>query len=264
MDELDAMKERSKAVWAMGDYPEVARRFEGVAEALVAGCAIGPGMAVLDVAAGNGNVAVAAARAGASVTAADFTPELVAAGEARTAGMDVRWDVADAEDLPYDDDAFDVVLSVFGIIFAPRPEVAIAEAFRVVRPGGLVGICAWTPSGYNGRFTAAMASLLPASTGPSPDAWGDEATARARLAPHAEEIAVLRGVVPWEFASVGDARDWQERNFGAMQAVRAQVGEERYAEVRRRLDDLAGEYNVADDGSLRIEAEYLQVVAVAS
>src|SRR5688572_16100099 len=124
------MKERSKGVWALGDYPAVARRFEAVAEDVVAAAGIGPGDRVLDVAAGNGNVAVAAAQAGARVKASDFTPELVEAGRARTAalGLDVTWEVADAEDLPDDDASFDAVTSTFGLMFAPRPERAAAEA----------------------------------------------------------------------------------------------------------------------------------------
>src|SRR3954470_5513043 len=137
MDDLAQLKERMKDFWALGDYPEVAKRFMPAAEALVAACDIGVGDHVLDVAAGNGNVAVAAAGTGARVTATDFAPPLLELGRARTEaqGLDVRWEHADAEALPYPDGAFDATTSAFGLMFAPRPEVAVGEAFRVVRPG---------------------------------------------------------------------------------------------------------------------------------
>src|SRR3954453_9751484 len=130
MEELAERKERLKSVWALGNYAAVARRFEPAADAAVEACGLGPGERVLDLAAGNGNVAVAAARAGADVTASDFSPALVAAGRERTAalGLDVQWDEADFEALPYADATFDAAISTFGLMFAARPEVAAAEA----------------------------------------------------------------------------------------------------------------------------------------
>jgi SAM-dependent methyltransferase len=264
MDELVQMKERSKAVWALGDYPEVARRLEGVAGDLVAACAVREGQDVLDVAAGNGNVAIAAARAGGQVTASDFTPELVVAGRERSDAerLDIAWDVADAEDLPYADGCFDVVLSVFGLMFAPRPEVAIAEAFRVLRPDGVVGLCAWTPDGYSGRVSATVGRHLPAPAGvPRPVDWGDEAIVRERLAPHAPIVGCARGTVVWEFASPADGERWQQECFGVLVAAREALRADQYAHLLTDLRDLAALWNTATDGSVRIEAEYLRVVA---
>ena len=263
MNDFAKLKERMKDFWALGDYPEVARRFEGVAESLVGICDIGPGDRVLDVAAGNGNVAVAADRFGARVTASDFAPALVAAGRARTRalGLDVRWDEADVEDLPYPDGLFDAVTSTFGLMFAPRPDVAAAEAFRVVRPGGVVGLTAWTPDGFTGQVTSLLGEYLPFPMGTAhPIDWGIEATVRRRLAVHTRALQLTRGTVLWEFPSVSATLDWQERNFGALVAARRGLGR-RYSELRERLAGLIRDWNRADDGSVRVPAAYLLVVA---
>jgi SAM-dependent methyltransferase len=263
MDDLAQLKDRMKDFWALGDYAEVAKRFEPVAEALVTATGIGPGDRVLDVAAGNGNVAVAAAGMGARVTASDFAPALVAAGRDRTAalGLDVRWDEADVEALPYADETFDAVTSAFGLMFAPRPELAAAEAFRTVRPGGVVGLTAWTPDGFTGQVTTLMTEYLPVPMGTDqPIDWGIEATVRRRLAPHSDALAVTRGAITWEFASIDETMAWQETNFGALIAARRALGD-RYAELRGRFVELIAEWNRGEGGSVRLPATYLLVVA---
>ena len=263
-DDVARLKERMKDLWALGDYPEVAKRFMPVAEALVAACDIGAGDHVLDVAAGDGNVAIAAASIGARVTASDLTPPLVAAGQARTTalGLDVRWDEADAEALPYADGGFDAVTSAFGLMFAPRPEVAIAEAFRVTRPGGVVGLTAWTPDGFSGQITALMGEYLPVPMGTDrPIDWGIETTVRHRLAPHSKGLSVTRGSITWEFDSLEAAVTWQESSFGALIAARAALPAARYAELRERFIGLMAEWNRATDGTVRLPAAYLLVVA---
>lgn len=264
MDELAEMKERAKQVWALGDYPAVARRFEIAAEGLVAAAGIGAGQHVLDAAAGNGNVAMAAARAGARVTAADFTPSLVEAGRARTAaaGLDVTWDEADVEALPYADGTFDAVLSTFGLMFAPQPEVAVSEAFRVLQPGGVVGLTAWTPDGFTGQVTALMGEHLKFPLGAArPIDWGIEAIARGRLSVHAEQIDFARDAVEWEFDSLDDAMAWQEANFGALISARRALGEDEYRGLRERFVELMREWNRGTNGEVRLPAAYLRVVA---
>jgi SAM-dependent methyltransferase len=251
-----------KDFWALGDYPEVAKRFVPAAEALVTACDVGVGVRVLDVAAGDGNVAVAAAGTGARVTATDFAPSLVDAGRARTAalGLDVRWEEADAEALPFADGAFDVVTSAFGLMFAPRPEVAIAEAFRVTRPGGAVGLTAWTPDGFTGQVTALMGEYLPVPMGTDrPIDWGIETTVRRRLAPHSSGLDVTRGEIVWAFGSIEDTLRWQEENFGALVAARRLVGD-RYAELRERFADLIAQWNRGSDGAVVLPASYLRGV----
>jgi SAM-dependent methyltransferase len=263
MTDLTDLKQRMKDFWALGDYTEVAKRFEGVAETLAAACGIGPGDRVLDVAAGNGNVAVAAARTGARVSASDFAPGLVAAGRERTEalGLEVRWDEADAEDLPYPDGTFDVVTSAFGLMFAPRPEIAAGEAFRVARPGGVVGLTAWTPDGFTGQVTALMSEYLPVPMGTAhPIDWGIEATVRRRLAAHTGTLELSRGSVMWEFPSVAGTLAWQEANFGTLIAARRALGD-RYPELRERLLGLIRDWNRAGDGTVRVPAAYLLVIA---
>jgi SAM-dependent methyltransferase len=263
MDDVAQLKERMKAFWALGDYPEVAKRFVPVADALVAACDIGVGDHVLDVAAGDGNVAIAAAGTGARVTATDFAPKLLTLGRERTAalGLDVRWEEADAEALPYADGTFDATTSAFGLMFAPRPEVAIAEAFRVTRPGGVVGLTAWTPDGFTGQITALIGEYLPVPLGTDrPIDWGIETTVRKRLAPHCTGLQVTRGTITWEFASLDAAMAWQEANFGALIAARAALGD-RYPELRHRFYGLMAEWNRGTGGAVRLPAAYLLVVA---
>jgi SAM-dependent methyltransferase len=264
MTDLAQLKERMKDFWALGDYPEVAKRFVPAAQALVAACDVGVGDHVLDVAAGDGNVAVAAAGTGARVTATDFAPRLLELGRARTTalGLDVRWEEADAEALPYADATFDVTTSAFGLMFAPRPEVAIAEAFRVTRPGGVVGLTAWTPDGFTGQITALMGEYLPVPMGTDrPIDWGIETIVRRRLAPHSSGLRVTRGTITWEFPSLERAVAWQERSFGALVAARRLLDADRYAELRERFVGLMAEWNRAGDGSVRLPAAYLLVVA---
>jgi SAM-dependent methyltransferase len=252
-----------KDFWALGDYAEVAKRFVPAAEALVAACAVGVGDHVLDVAAGNGNVAVAAAGTGARVTATDFAPPLLAAGRARTEaqGLDVRWEEADAEALPYADGAFDAVTSAFGLMFAPRPDVAVAEAFRVTAPGGVVGLTAWTPDGFTGQITALMGEYLPVPMGTDrPIDWGIETTVRQRLAPHSSDLEISRGQIVWEFASIDQTLAWQEANFGALIAARRMLGD-RYGELRERFAGLIQDWNRGEDGRVLLPATYLLVVA---
>jgi SAM-dependent methyltransferase len=264
MNDLGARKERMKQFWVLGDYAEVAKRFVPVAERLVAACEIAVGDHVLDVAAGNGNVAVAAAGTGARVTATDFAPALLELGRARTAasGLDVRWEEADAEALPYADATFDATTSAFGLMFAPRPEVAIAEAFRVTRPGGVVGLTAWTPDGFTGQITTLMGEYLPVPMGTEqPIDWGIEATVRRRLAPHASGVRVTRGSITWVFDSLDGALAWQERNFGALVAARQMLPGDRFAELRARFVELMAEWNRGEGGAVRLPAAYLLVVA---
>src|SRR4051812_20311140 len=144
-------------------------------QALVDACAISAGQEVLDVAAGNGNLALLAAREGAAVVASDLTPAMVELGKARTAeeGYEVEWLVADVEELPFEDGRFDCCASVFGAMFAPRPDVAAAEMFRVVRPGNTVGLAAWTPDGFQGRVFAIGSRYVPGAPGvPDATQWG--------------------------------------------------------------------------------------------
>lgn len=173
----------ARAIWSSGYYPNVAARLEPVAVDLVEAAGVSAQDEMLDVAAGTGNVAVAAARAGARVTAADLTSSMIAMGRARTEaeGLRVGWIEADCQHLPFPDARFDVTLSAFGAIFAPDPEVAAREMLRVTRPGGVVGMAAWIRG--EDEYSRILARHLPSPPGHGPFEWGDEETARARFKP---------------------------------------------------------------------------------
>jgi len=264
--DLAGFKESQRKLWAAGDYAVTARRFEGVAADLVAACGLGPGQRALDVAAGTGNVALAIAASGASPEACDLTPELVAAGKARCDALgewEIPWDVADAEELPFADGRYDAVLSVFGLVFAPRPQVAIAEAFRVTRSGGTVAFTSWTPGSAAARFIEVGGKYFPAQDDPPPPPhlWGDEATARERLAPLAADVRFERGAVTWSWPSPDAARKEAEESNNFVAAARAMLPQERYMALLEDLDELMRSLNTATDGGLTYDAEYARIVA---
>lgn len=259
-------KDRQRKLWAGGDYAVVARHFEDVARGLVAASGLGPGQRALDVAAGTGNVALAIAASGASPEACDLTPELVAVGRERCDALgewEIPWEVADAEALPYADGRFDAVLSVFGLVFAPRPEVAIAEAFRVTRSGGTVAFAAWVPGSAAERFVDVGGKYFPQpdEPPPSPFLWGDEATARARLAPHAAAVGFEHGSVTWSWPSAAAAREETEESHPFAAAARDALSPERFRSYLDDLDALMRSLSTAADGGLRYDMEYVRVVA---
>src|SRR4051794_14419323 len=173
------LKARHRAMWASGDYPSMVEAFLlPLGPRLVEACGIGQGMSVLDVAAGTGNASIPAAERGARVTASDLTPDLLEAGRERAEAQHVtlEWAEADAENLPFDDDSFDVVMSSIGVMFAPHHEDAAGELARVCRPGGTIGLLCWTPEGMIGALFRAMGpSAPPPPPGAQPPPlWGSE------------------------------------------------------------------------------------------
>jgi ubiquinone/menaquinone biosynthesis C-methylase UbiE len=264
--DLAGFKDTQRRLWAAGDYSVTARRFEGVAAELVAASGVGPGQRALDVAAGTGNVALAIAASGASPEACDLTPELVAKGRERCDALgewEIPWCVADCEELPYSAGRFDAVLSVFGLVFAPRPEVAIAEAFRVACSRGTVAFTTWTPGSAAARFGEVASRYFPAPPDPppAPHLWGDEQVARERLAPYAAEVRYERASVTWSWPSPAAAREEAEESNNFAAAARATLPEDRYAALLDDLDDLMRSLNTATDGGLAYEAEYARIVA---
>jgi 2-polyprenyl-6-hydroxyphenyl methylase/3-demethylubiquinone-9 3-methyltransferase len=249
-------------MWALGDYEPIADMLLPAARDLVDACAISAGQEILDVGAGTGNLALLAAEEGASVTASDLTPEMVEKGRARTQadGVDVEWVVADAEDLPFDDDSFDCVASVFGAIFAPRPDVMIAELFRVVRPGGTVGLTAWGDFGVQAEVFRALDQFRPPSPFPLPSLWGDEKVVEERLAPHAARVQSERVSIAWEFDSFDEM--WQAfSNNGPLVALRQSIAPEQFDGIRQQMLEIVERNSQAGDGGLRADPEYLRIVA---
>ena len=258
-----ALKEGTKALWSLGDYSPIERLTAPASQALVDACAVSAGQEVLDVAAGTGNFALLAAAEGASVVASDLTPKLMERGRERAdaEGCDIEWVEADAEELPFEDARFDCTASVFGAMFAPRPERVAQELFRVTRPGNTVGMANWAPDGFSGRMFGLFNEFVPRPEGiPAPTDWGVEDVVRERFDGLAGSLEVERRTAPIEFESV-DAMITQLENNGPQVAMKQALGPEIYNEAMRRFRDLIAEFNQADDGTVSVESEYLLVVA---
>jgi ubiquinone/menaquinone biosynthesis C-methylase UbiE len=260
--DVSGFKQGQKAMWTAGDYPEVSRRIASVAELLVERVGAGPGLELLDVATGSGNVALAAAGAGASVTGLDLTPKLldVARARAASAGVEIKFLEGDAEELPFEPASFDRVTSCFGVMFAPRQRLAADELVRVARPGGVIGVTAWTPEGIVGSSFRASASYMPPMPPELKPAvmWGDEQHVRSLFADSGAEVTCERRAVTFskESAEAWIAED--ERLLGpAVMAKAALEPQGRYEDLRNELIELYRGFNEADDGSFRAKAEYL-------
>ena len=261
---VETLKQRARATWAAGDFDDVAQLIWSVGPELVERVGIEPGMRVLDVACGTGNATIPAAAAGGRTTGVDLTPELFEDGRrhAAEAGVEIDWVEGDAEDLPFDDGSFDRVLSTFGVMFAPRHEVAAAELARVCAPGGVIGVCSWTPTGFVGEMFKTMATRMP----PLPDfakpplLWGDEGHVRALLEPHGIEVECEPTTVIQPSESVEAAVQRMETKFGPWIMAKNALGDE-WPEVRAEMVDLFGRAaRPSDNGGVEVEAEYLRVV----
>jgi SAM-dependent methyltransferase len=256
------LKQRHRTMWASGHYDRVAREVIPVlGERIVAALGIAPGETVLDIAAGSGNATVPAARRGARVVAADLTPELLDVGRAEHPDVDVDWQVADAEALPFADASYDVVMSTVGIMFAPHHQAAADEMLRVLRPGGRFGLVNWTPEGFIGRLFATMRDYVPAPPAgvQPPPLWGNEEHVRALLGDRVEDLAFTRDHVEVDlFPGPGDFRTYFRDNYGPTLVAYSGLADqpERVAALDAALDALAAS---ADEGSGRMRWEYVVV-----
>ena len=227
-------------------------------------CAVSAGQEVLDVAAGNGNFALFAAREGASVVASDLSPRMVELGQRRSEaeGYDIEWVVGDAEELPFEDGRFDCAGSVFGAMFTPRPELTAAELFRVVRPGGTVGMANWVPGGVLHRqFEVTRKYAPPPPEGmPEPLDWGDDEILRQRFEGLAGRIEIERRSVPFRWGSPEEAWDFFDRAAPTQHALRAALSDEDYGRLREETIELFRGYT-GGDGALDVDSEYLLIVA---
>ena len=262
--ELESLKAKMKATWMSGDFDRVAQVYAPDAQAFVERLTLKPGERVLDVACGTGNLSFPAARAGADVVGIDIATNLVrtARERARAEGLHVYFDEGDAEQMPYGDGSFDLVMTMFGAMFAPRPEAAAAELLRVCRPGGRVAMANWTPSGFIGRMFKATAAHVPPPNVPSPLLWGDEAAVRARLRDGVEELHFTPRACSFRLPltpeqTVDFFREW----YGPTLRAFASLDEGGRAALRRDLTRLWSEHNLATDGTTHVESEYLEVVA---
>lgn len=263
--ELGALKARLKAMWMTGDFGEIAKHIEAGAEEFIGRLALGPGLRVLDVACGSGNLALPAARAGATVTGVDIATNLLEQARARAAseGLTIQFDEGDAESLPYADAAFDVVVSMFGAMFAPRPEVVAAELIRVCRPGGRIALANWTPQGFIGQMFKLTARYVPPPANmPSPVMWGDEETVRGRLRHGVADLQLTRRMCPFIYPvpPAGVVESFRTY-YGPTQRAFDALDAGGQAALRSDLERLWAEHNRATDNTTRGEGEYLEVIA---
>jgi ubiquinone/menaquinone biosynthesis C-methylase UbiE len=261
--DVGQIKQRQRLVWGQGDYSELSHMLEPAAIALCDACAVSAGQEVLDVAAGDGNFAVAAAREGAAVVASDLSPGMLERGRARSTelGLEIEWVEADAEELPFEDARFDCVGSVFGAMIAPRPDRVASELFRVVRPGGTVGMTAWTPE----SFASAMFDIGRKYVPPPPDMplakeWGIEEVVRSRFDGLAATIDCERRVVAWEADSL-EAFGERLEATPVQAAAKENMPREQYDAMQAEQLELTGRWSLAPNGRVRLEAEYLMSVA---
>ena len=261
--DFTAIKQRQHAIWGSGDYAIVGTTLQIVGEQLAEAVDLRAGEHVLDVAAGNGNATLAAARRFAHVTSTDYVPELLekGAGRARANGLDARFQEADAEALPFDDSAFDVALSTFGVMFAPDQASAARELTRVVRSGGRIGLASWTPEGFLGDLFRLIAAYVPPPPGlQSPMLWGTEPRIVELFGPDATAIHCERRRFNFRYQS---AAHWIEvfRNFyGPIYKVYAALDPDRQARLTADINALLERRNVGGTHSLVVPSEYLEVV----
>jgi SAM-dependent methyltransferase len=263
MTPLAELKNTHRATWAAGDYAAVAERIDEVPPRdLLDRIGVREGEDVLDVATGTGNVALRAAAAGAKVIGLDLTPELFETAWKRMDewGVAVDWVEGDAEELPFDDESFDVVTSVFGVQFAPRHQIVAGELGRVTRRGGRIGLVNWTPEGLIGELFKIMGRYMPPppSYASPPPLWGSEPYVRGLFAGTGVELEFERGYNPWRFDSADEFVSFMEANYGPTLKARERLtAEGRWGDCREEIRAMAERHNKATDGGLLMQAEYL-------
>jgi ubiquinone/menaquinone biosynthesis C-methylase UbiE len=261
--DLNALKTRQQTAWASGDYAVIGTTLQIVGEQLAEACDLRFDERVLDVAAGNGNATLAAARRGAKVTSTDYVAGLLDRGaeRARAEHLEVSFQVADAEALPFEDASFDAVLSTFGVMFSPDHAKAAAELARVCRPGGRIGLANWTPEGFIGQVFKVLGRHLPPPAGVQPPSlWGVKSHLHSLFGERAVAVAVVPRFFNFRYRSAAHFievfRTWYGPIHKAFAALPADAG----AALERDLTDLLNHANRAGPGSLVVPSEYLEVV----
>jgi ubiquinone/menaquinone biosynthesis C-methylase UbiE len=258
-----AIKQRQQSTWATGNYAVVGTTLQIVGETLCETADISAGDRVLDVAAGNGNATLAAARRFADVTSTDYVEQLLELGKARAAadGLSVTFKVADAEALPFGDGAFDAVLSTFGVMFAPNQEQAAHELIRVIRKGGKVCLANWTSEGFIGQLFKTIGRHAPPPQGvKSPALWGTEERLKELFAGH--RITVKKQVFTFRYRSAQHWLDIFRTYYGPVNRAFAALDQKGQATLERDIMDLITSFNMPGRDTLAVPSEYLEAVIV--
>ena len=261
--DLAAVKSRQQTAWSSGDYAVVGTTLQIVGESLCEALDLRAGQKVLDVAAGNGNATLAAARRWCDVTSTDYVPALLERGRARAGaeGLAVQFREADAENLPFENEAFDVVVSTFGVMFTPNQEKAAAELARVCKAGGKIGLANWTPGSLIGELFKLIGRYVSPPPGlKSPALWGTEERLRELFGSAIDSMQCERKHFVFRYRS---AEHWLETfrtYYGPMQKAFGALDAGKQDALARDLVQLAGNFNRAGDGALVAPSEYLEVV----
>jgi SAM-dependent methyltransferase len=264
--DLDTLKARLKATWMDGNYDVFSRLMEKSAVDFLDRLPIKPGAVLLDVACGSGQLGLIAARRGAKVTGVDIAANSIQAARARAAaeGLDARFDEGDAEALPYADASFDVVATIFGAMFAPRPELVAAELVRVCRPGGTIAMANWTKEGFIGQMFKTLARFIAPPGMPSPVLWGDETVVRERFGASLSDLRLTRVIYQFDYPfPPADVVEFFRTNYGPTTRAFASLGEAERDALRADLVGLWTSHNKASTPSRTlVDSEYLEVVGV--
>ena len=264
--EMETLKTRLRSTWMSGDYGYFAKYLKPGALEFLTRLAIPPGTRMLDVACGAGQISIPAARAGAHVTGIDIASNLIdqAQARARAEQLAVRFDEGDAENLPYSDASFDLVVSLIGAMFAPVPERVAAELVRVCRPGGRIVMANWTPEGHVGQmFRIIGEHVPPPPLMPSPVKWGDEATVRQRLKHGIERLDVSRRLYPMRYPfPPSEVVEFFRLYYGPTNRAFSALDGPGRSELRHDLEQLWDRNNLAGRGATYVKAEYLEVIAI--
>ncbi len=261
--DFSAIKQKQQATWASGDFSIIGVTLQIVGESLAEAADVCGGERVIDVAAGNGNATLAAARRFASVTSTDYVPALLEKGAARAAveGFDVKFEVADAEALPFPDASFDVALSTFGIMFAPDHARTASELLRVVRSGGRIGLANWTPEGFIGRLFKVIAKHVPPPAGlQSPLLWGTEPHIVQLFGTQAADISCTRKIFNLRYKSVDHWIQIFRDYYGPTHKAFAALDDAGKEALRTEIESLLNEFNTAGKRALTMPAEYLEII----
>ena len=260
--DFNAIKTKQQATWASGDFAVIGTTLQIVGETLAEAADVRAGERVLDVAAGNGNATLAAARRFAHVTSTDYVPELLQKGavRARAEGLDVVFRTADAEALPFEDSSFDVALSTYGVMFAPDAPRCAAELLRVVRRGGRIGLASWTPQGFLGDLFKVVGSFVPPPAGlKSPMQWGDEARIEELFGGEGT-VRMKRRIFNFRYTSADHWVQMFRDYYGPTHKAFAALDDAGKGKLHRALVELLDKNNVGGPSSLVVPAEYLEVV----
>lgn len=263
MPDLGPLKNRQRTAWASGDYAVVGTTLQLVGEQLAEACDLRWDERVLDVAAGNGNATLAAARRGCQVTSTDYVSSLLELGaeRARAERLQVKFQVADAEALPFADQSFDAVVSTFGVMFAPDHRKAASELLRVCRPGGRIGLANWTPGGFVGRMFKTLGRHVPPPPGVQPPSlWGVESHLHALFGEHASAISATPRVFNFRYRSAAHFIEVFRTWYGPVHKAFASLATDQALALKRDLGELLDGLNRAGTTSLVVPSEYLEIV----